>query len=77
MTVTPATLTEKQQETVDFYQDYNVPAQWFVGEQRPETGEVEVIALGDKFCWSFIIEPNGEYASSEARLGEFSTGVEI
>lgn len=77
MAVQPATLTAKQQETVDFWQGYNVPAQWFVGELRPETGEVEVIALGDGFCWAFLIEPNGEFASSEAKLGEFETGVEI
>lgn len=75
-TLTAAVLTEPQQETVRFFQGYNVPAQWFVGVRQAD-GAVEVVALGERFCWSFVIQENGSYASSEGTLGEFSTGIEV
>lgn len=77
-TVAGVLLSPKQQETVEFFQAYNVPAQWFVGTKfEAATGRVEVIALGENFVWSFIIEPDGEASSSEAKLGEFSTGINV
>lgn len=71
-----AVLTPAQQETVDFYRALNVPAQWFIGETR-ESGEVEVVALGEDFAWSFLIAADGDAASSEATLTEFSTGINV
>jgi hypothetical protein len=78
-------MTPKQQAVVDFYKGYNIPASWFVGEpatadnaSRPyPIGTVEVIALGGEFIWSIIIEPDGTEATSEATVGEFSTGIEV
>ena len=69
-------MTPEQIATVDAYKAYNVPAQWFIG--TPDTdGRIEVIALGGDFIWSLIINADGTYASSEAPLGEFSTGIEV
>lgn len=69
-------LTTAQQATVKHYQDYSVSATWFVGTPA-EDGTTEVIALGEGFVWSFLIAPDGECSSSEAPLGEFSTGIEV
>lgn len=74
--LTAAVLTPAQQEVVEHYQAANVPAQWFIGVPD-EVGRVEVVALGDNFAWSFRIAVDGEYESSEAHLGEFSTGIEV
>ena len=69
-------MTPEQIATVDFYKAYNVPAQWFTG--TPDTdGRIEVIALGGDFIWSLIIETDGNAATSEAHLGDFSTGIEV
>lgn len=74
-------LTDAQHETVLAHQALNVAASWFVSAHEP--GEsAEVIAIGGSddgtgFVWSFIIEPDGEYASLEAPLGEFSTGIDV
>ena len=73
-----AILTPQQQETVEHFKSYNVPAQWFVGVRNPN-GSVEVLALGDGFVWSFDIEADGTHSAQEAQLSEdgFSTGVSI
>lgn len=75
-TLTAAVLTEAQQEVVEFFQAYNVPAQWFVGVKQAD-GAVEVVALGDGFCWSFLIQEDGSYGSSEGTVGDFSTGIDV
>jgi hypothetical protein len=69
-------LTSPQQDTVDFYKAYNVPALWFEGEPD-DRGRVEVIALGKNFIWSLRIDPDGTADTSEARVGPFSTGIEV
>lgn len=71
-------LTGKQQEVIDAFKVYNVPAEWFIGEPDAN-GKVSVIAVGETFVWSFTIEANGEYASSEANFDEdgWKTGIEI
>lgn len=73
--VVAAVLTEAQQAAVDHYRALNVPASWFVGVPD-QAGSVEVLAMGDTFVWSFRIDPQGEVSSSEAPLGEFSTGID-
>ena len=70
-------LTSPQQETINFYKAYNVPATWFEGEPDPSTGRVEVIALGKDFIWSLRIAPDGKADTSEATVGEFNTGLDI
>ena len=69
-------LNDSQLETVEAQKDLNVPATWFIGTPD-ETGQVEVIAVGFDFLWSFLIAADGSYASSEAALGQFSTGIEV
>ena len=75
-------LTDAQHETVLAQQALAVPASWFVSAHEPG-GAAEVIAIGGNqddgagFVWSFIIEPDGECASSEAPLGVFSTGIDV
>lgn len=69
-------MTPEQIATVDFYKGYNVDACWFTGTLDTD-GRVEVIALGRNFVWSLIIEPDGTAATSEAELGDFSTGIEV
>ena len=68
-------LNAQQLETVNHYKGFNVPATWFVGE--PDEGCVEVIALGKDFIWSLILEADGTASTSEATVGEFSTGIEV
>ena len=72
----PTTLTAAQTATVEHYQAYGVPATWFYSTPA-EFGTVEVVAVGADFVWSLIIERNGQCSTSEAELGEFSTGIEI
>jgi hypothetical protein len=77
-------LNKAQLGVVEHFQSYNVPAAWFIGETATD-GAVEVIAVSNDldpahgFIWSFKIEQNGEYASSEAGIDPegFSTGIEI
>lgn len=70
-------LTPEQQKAIDFFRAFNVPAQWFIGAQD-EDGRVEVLALGADFAWSFIVSADGQdISSSEATLGEWSTGIEV
>ena len=72
-----ATLTEWEREQVDHFKAYNVPASWFVGK-RSDKGLIEVIALGDGFAWSFLLDPvTEEVHTSEAKVSDFSTGLEI
>lgn len=73
-----AVLTSAQQETVEHFRAPNVPASWFVGEPAAD-GRAEVVALGDGFVWSFIIDPDGEFSSQECKLDPegFSTGIEV
>lgn len=71
------TLTPAQADVVRHYQGYNVPAQWFIGAER-DNGEV--IAVGEDFVWSFLIEADGQRCdTSEAALDPegFSTGLDI
>ncbi len=72
--VVAGVLTPAQQEAIAHFRAPNVPAQWFVGEPGAD-GAVEVLALGADFVWSIRVEANGESNSSEAEVGEFSTGV--
>jgi len=70
-------LTPAQLEVIDFYKGYNVPATWFIGTPEPD-GSVEVIALGDGFIWSLSIDADGaDGSTSEATVGDFSTGIEV
>ena len=69
-------MTPEQIETVDFYKGYNVPAQWFTGTPYAE-GRIEVIALGENFIWSLLIDAGGLANTSEATVGSFSTGIEV
>lgn len=82
-----AILDEQEREAIEHYRAYNVPASWFVGSRHPygapntNATAREVIALGDDFCWSFLlirdhITGRLDVASSEAQLSEFSTGIE-
>jgi hypothetical protein len=69
-------LTSAQVRTIDFYKAFNVPSTWFIGTPDPD-GRVEVIALGQDFIWSLRIDPDGTSDTSEATVGEFSTGLDI
>lgn len=80
-------LTPEQRDVIEHYQAYNVTGvRWFISERLPKVegfqpeGTVEVIALGGDnesgFIWSFLIQPNGDYSSLEAPVGEWSTGIE-
>lgn len=69
-----AVLTPAQQETVESFRAFNVAASWFVGV--PDTdGRVEVLALGEDFIWSIRVAPDGSSDTSEAKVGDFETGV--
>lgn len=76
MSLIAAILTPEQQQALEFYRALNVPAQWFIGEQDVQ-GSVEVIAVGENFVWSFLLSGLGECHSSEARLGDFTTGIDV
>lgn len=69
-------LNRAQREVIEFYNGSGVPVQWFEGFEHDD-GTIEVIALGDHFIWSFLIAEDGTYHSSEATVGDFSTGVEF
>jgi hypothetical protein len=69
-------MTPEQAETVNFYKAYNVPATWFIGPPDTE-GRIEVIALGQDFIWSLLIDAGGLANTSEATVGPFSTGIEV
>ena len=69
-------MTPEQIAAVDYYKALNVPASWFTG--TPDTGgHIEVIALGEDFIWSLRIDANGTCHTSEATVGEFSTGIDV
>lgn len=76
------TLNQAQAKEVAFYQAYNVPVQWFIGETHDD-GRVEVLALGENdgehFVWSLLISEDGQdVATSEATIPDgFNTGIEI
>lgn len=72
--VLPEGLTRGHRETIAHFRAYNVPAEWFVKPPDAE-GRVSVIAVGNGFAWSLVIEPDGDYASSEATLGPWETGI--
>lgn len=76
----PAWLTKAQRKTVEHFQAYNVPAEWFINPPDKD-GKVSVIAVGgdadDGFIWSLAIEPDGSYAASEAALGPWETGITV
>lgn len=67
-------LTSEQNAAITYFRALNVQASWFVGEPHAD-GTIEVIALGDTFVWAFRIAPDGQFSSSEAEVGEFSTGI--
>lgn len=69
-------LTYEQTEVIDFYKAYNVPATWYYSELDHEGG-VEVVAIGEGFVWSFSIDTYGDTDTSEATVGDFSTGIEV
>lgn len=76
-----AVLNDAQQEALAFYQAYNVPATYFVGVPNVD-GSAEVIAIGtdspaETFIWSFRIGADGDISAAEAKVGEFSTGIDI
>src|SRR5512140_1556420 len=52
-------LTPAQNEAVAYFRGLNVTANWFVGEPSAD-GRIEVLALGDTFIWSFIVDPDGQ-----------------
>jgi len=69
-------LTPAQVNTIDFYKAYVVQASWFVGTHDAK-GSVEVLALGEGFIWSILIDHKGNAHTTEATVGEFSTGIEV
>ena len=70
-------LSANERDAIEHYNAYGVPVSWFVGAKQPD-GIREVIAIGEDFCWSFLLENDGETChTSEAPLGDFSTGLEI
>jgi hypothetical protein len=56
------------QAQIDYWNTYSVPVCWFVNADR-----TEAIAIGDGFAWS----ATADGATSEATLGEWSTGIEL
>lgn len=72
----PCDITEAQRRAIEHYKGYEMPATWFVGEPD-ERGNVEAIALGGDFVWSFLVEPDGTAHGSQAPLGDFTTGIEM
>lgn len=81
----PDWLTPGQRRTIEHFQAYNVPAEWFVNPPD-ERGCVSVVALGhdtdlgsddEGFIWSLIIKPDGEYGASEATVGSWEPGISI
>lgn len=70
-------LTSLQHDTIAHYRALGVPASWFVSDRRGSDGEVEVIAIGPDFIWSFLVYPDGDVASSEAAHGGFETGIHV
>lgn len=69
--------TAEQLEVIDYYKAFNVPAMsWFISPPEPD-GSVEAIGLAGGFLWSLRIDVDGDYSSSEATVGEFSTGIEV
>lgn len=69
-----AVLNPAQAETVRHYATI-VTIAWFIGVAH-EDGTVPVIGVGPDFVWSLLIEADGTAHTSEAPLGEFSTGLE-
>ena len=69
-------LNPTQREAVDFYKGFNVPATWCYSEPDRDGG-VTVVALGEGFVWSLQIDADGTEYTSEATVGEFSTGIEV
>lgn len=71
-------LNPKQREVIEHTNAAILPGtiNWFVGELGPG-GEREVLGLGNTFIFSFLLSEDGTYASSEAEVGDFSTGVTI
>ena len=74
--ITMNLLNPAQLQTVNYYKALNVPATWFVGEPS-RCGVVEVIALGGDFIWALTIGADGIASTSEAYVGEFTTGIEV
>jgi hypothetical protein len=77
MAIHALVLTPEQQEVVEYFQAYNVRADWFIGTSTDSDGAVEVTAIGVDFVWAFMISPNGSHSSREAKLGDFETGLNI
>lgn len=75
-----AVLSPAQQETVEFFRALNVPASWFIGELDTD-GDVEVIAIGKDeggtFVWSIRIDEAGAPHQMEAKVTEFSDGIDV
>jgi hypothetical protein len=69
-------LTRKQRDDIGFWNQFNVPVAWFVGPER-DNGSREAIALGEGFAWSLMWDEDSVLTTSEAKVGKFSTGIEI
>lgn len=69
-------LTKVQKQAIEFYNHYNVPVQWFVGHTKDDDSR-EFIAMGDGFVWSILVDADGTTHTSEAEVGEFTTGITV
>lgn len=81
----PDWLTPGQRRTIEHFQAYNVPTEWFMNPPNQQ-GRVTVVALGhdtdagsdaEGFIWSLTIEPDGSYGASEATVGPWENGITI
>lgn len=78
MSILDEKLAPIEREAIAHYEALAVPAQWFVGTRDDVTGDIEVVAVGDTFVWSFELV-QGRCFPTEARITEdgWSTGIEV